>query len=63
MTDFQQSDVEIRHWRLADGSGELQIIHTPSGVSVQATLKTEPVLKVKERLMRELARKLSEAGK
>ena len=58
MNDFHEDDVTIEHARLSGGSGYLRLIHRPSGLSVDAHLKSEPVIKTKCALMSHLRAKV-----
>jgi hypothetical protein len=58
MTDFDENDVTIEHAKLVDRSGYLRLTHRPSGLFVDAELKSEPVLKTKQELMGMLRRRV-----
>jgi protein subunit release factor A len=51
MSEFDEDDVVIEHARLADRSGYLRLTHRPSGLFVDAQLKSQPVLRTKQELM------------
>jgi hypothetical protein len=59
MGDFDENDVTIEHVKLADRSGYLRLTHRPSGLFVDADLKTQPVLKTKQELMAALRQRVS----
>jgi hypothetical protein len=58
MSDFDEGDVTIEHAKLADRSGYLRLIHRPSGLSVEAHLKSQPVLRTAQELMTLLRQRL-----
>jgi hypothetical protein len=58
MTELDRNDLTIEHMRLKDGRGYFRIVHNPSGKYVEAYATSEPVTRIKERLMRELAEKV-----
>lgn len=58
MTDFDENDVTIEHAKLADRGGYLRLTHRPSGLFVDAELKSQPVLKTKQELMGMLRRRV-----
>lgn len=51
MSDFHEDDVTIEHTKLADRSGYLRLTHRPSGLVVDAHLKSQPVLRTRQELM------------
>ncbi len=57
MTDFDENDVTIEHARLADRCGYLRLTHRPSGLFVDAELKSQPVVRTAQELMNTLREK------
>lgn len=60
MGHFDEADVTIEHFRRVDRSGSLRLTHRPSGLCVDADLKSQPVLKTKQELMATLRPKVLE---
>jgi hypothetical protein len=58
MTEFDENDVTIEHAKLVDRSGYLRLTHRPSGLFVDAELKSQPVLKTMQELMGLLRRRV-----
>jgi hypothetical protein len=54
MNEFDENDVTIEHAKLVGGGGYLRLTHRPSGLFVDADLKSEPVIKTKNALMSDL---------
>jgi hypothetical protein len=58
MTDFDENDVTLVHERLGGGRGYLRLTHRPTGLFVDAELKSEPVIQTMNLLMNNLKGKV-----
>jgi len=54
MNTFNENDVTIEHDRLGGGRGRLRLIHGPSGLSVDVSLKSGPLIEARNTLMNDL---------
>jgi hypothetical protein len=54
MSEFDENDVTIEHTRLVGGCGYLRLTHRPSGLFVDADLKSGAVIRTKNALMNDL---------
>lgn|SRR5579883_397597 len=54
MNGFDENDVTIEHTRLVSGGGHLRLIHRPSGLFVDADVKTGAVISTMNGLMNDL---------
>ncbi len=58
MPNLDKNELEVVHINLGRGRGIIRLSHIPTGISVEANSTNEPVLRIHDRLMKELEDKV-----
>jgi hypothetical protein len=58
MKEFDENDVAMEHAKLVGGGGYLRLTHRPSGLSVDADLRSGPVISTMNALMSDLKQRV-----